>query len=153
MMLPAVNWSVLLYCDLTKQGELKMNYYNKEVELSVLVGKTIKEIKGLEKESDEVRVITDDDNEYLFYHQRDCCEHVALNDFEISSESLVGGLITLSEQLKNVEDPIIELSESYTWTFYKIETDKGGLWMRWLGESNGYYSEEVDFVWVNKPET
>lgn len=129
-----------------------MNYWGKEVELSALEGKTIKNITGLEKGSSEVRIFTECGQEYLFYHSQNCCESVDLNDFEGDAGDVVGGLVVSAEEVNgNQDERPDEYSESWTWTFYKIETNKGGLWMRWLGESNGYYSESVDFVWVNKP--
>lgn len=130
-----------------------MSYWNKEVELNVLVGKTIKNITGLEKESDEVRIFTECGQEYMFYHSQDCCESVELNDYDGEAEDLIGGLVTSAEIAGGDHDKEPEYADSFTWTFYKIETSKGGLWMRWLGESNGYYGEEVDFVRVNKPES
>jgi hypothetical protein len=127
-------------------------YYKAEVELNELVGKVIKSITGLEKYSDEVRIFTECGQEYMFYHEQDCCENVDLNDYEGEAVDLTGGLITSAEIAEGDHDKEPEYAESFTWSFYKIETSKGGLWMRWLGESNGYYGEEVNFVWVNKPD-
>lgn len=129
-------------------------YWGKEVEMNELVGKVIKEIKGLDVDSEEVRIFTDCGQEYMFCHSQDCCESVCLNDFEGDADDLIGALIVSAENNSSAgegEKPD-EYSESWTWTFYKIETNKGGIWMRWLGESNGYYSEDVDLVWVNKPD-
>lgn len=138
-----------------------MNYrYEDEIPVSALAGKQIIGITGLKKGSEEVRIFTECGNEYMFFHISDCCEEVSLCDFDGEPSDLVGAVILSAEVVsnsgddyENAEEKPNEWSESWTWTFYKIETNKGGLWMRWLGESNGYYSEEVDFVWVNKPET
>lgn len=131
-----------------------MDNWNKKVELSELNGKVISKIEGLEKWSDEVRIFTECGNEYLFYNDQDHAS-IRLEDFEISANSLNSALIISAQMVSNkgIDKKPSEYSESWIWTFYKIETNKGGLWMRWLGESNGYYSEHVSFDRVNNPES
>jgi hypothetical protein len=121
-----------------------------EVEISALVGKTIKQITGLEEGSEKVNIYTECGEHYIFHHKQDCCEQVTIIDFDADVEELVGGHIVSAEEVSNSHDEYdgsdkpYTCSESWTWTFYKIETNKGGIFMRWLGESNGYYSESVD---------
>jgi hypothetical protein len=105
-----------------------------------LVGQIIKEIRGLKQYSDEVFIETESGITFKFHHYQDCCEQVQLEDFEMDSD-LVGALVVSAEE---VIGEASESDEHGTWTFYKIETNRGGLFMRWLGESNGYYSESVD---------
>ncbi|WP_083700353.1 hypothetical protein [Shewanella sp. UCD-KL12] len=125
----------------------------KEVELCELVGKKIAVIKGLDKGSEEVRVFTECGYEYLFSNEPDGGK-VELEDFECDIEALVGAVIisaeiSTNEHSEGDDNPPHKYVECWTWSFYKIETTKGELWMRWLGESNGYYSEDVSLVLVN----
>lgn len=116
------------------------------IAFSTLVGKTISEINGLEAGSDEV-TLTTNDGVYRFYHLQDCCESVSVYDVVGNVADLIGSPVLMAEESANKdENPPKEYSESWTWTFYKLATAKGHVTIRWLGESNGYYSEEVDLV-------
>ena len=113
---------------------------------SELKGKTLKEIRGLEKYGDEVRFITEDNEVYLMYHDQYCCESVYIEDVCGDVNDLIGSEILMAEEVSDYDaGRLDEYDESYTWTFYKLATIKGYVTIRWYGTSNGYYSEEVDF--------
>ena len=125
-----------------------MSYYDQMVSFSELVGKTITEIKG-NVNSEQLYFICSDGTKYIMEHHQNCCESVSIDD-------IVGDLTDL------LDSPIIQASEdsncnngkpgadSFTWTFYNIATTKGHVTIKWYGESNGYYSEEVSFCKVKE---
>ncbi len=80
---------------------------------------------------------------FVFFHSQDCCESVDINDIVGDLEDLVGEPLLIAEQVSGATEPDVEHYESYTYTFYKFATRKGYVDVRWLGESNGYYSEGV----------
>lgn len=120
-----------------------------EADFSELVGKTLTGIQG-KVGDDELFFITDTNEVYGMYHRQDCCESVYLEDIAGDPNDLVGSPIvqayesTSSDNPEDVAPP--DYQDSFTWTFYNISTARGSVTLRWYGESNGYYSEEVDFV-------
>ena len=92
---------------------------------------------------------------FRLYHQHDCCESVNLHDVDGDLQDLVGHKVVLASMESNAgnehddatgeewRQKPSEYSESWTWTFVKIQSMGASLTMRWLGESNGYYGEEV----------
>lgn len=87
----------------------------------------------------------DDGSEYRMYHEQDCCEYVEIKEIHGDITDLIDSPIISAEE--SSQDGSEEDSyETSTWTFYKFRTNKGSVDITWFGESNGYYSERVDFV-------
>ena len=115
-------------------------------ELSEIIGKTMVAVEN--NDDKEIRFLTDVGEVYVLRHDQDCCESVTVEDITGSLDFLVGEPIVRAEESSNRDSYSQEreqLAESYTWTFYKFATIKGWVDIRWFGESNGYYSESVDF--------
>jgi hypothetical protein len=119
--------------------------------VSDLVGMTM---SAVEKKEDEAIVFTSvDGRRFRLYHSQDCCESVTIESVVGDLQDLVGSPILLAEEATSNDWPAgvpkSEYTDSYTWTFYKFATIKGYVDIRWFGESNGYYSESVDFEEVS----
>lgn len=110
-----------------------------------LLGKTIVEITGMIPGNDRVEFKCSDGSQYALMHHQDCCESVRIEDIEGDHADLLNTTITMASESSNKDNPP-QHTESHTWTFYKLATVNGFVDIRWLGESNGYYSESVDFI-------
>lgn len=116
-------------------------------EVKDLLGKTL--LKA-DVGKEEIIFLTSDGDRYKMYHGQDCCECVEVEDVIGDIQDLVGAPLLMAEEIRHENDnpegaPTKEYQESFTWTFYKFATINGYVTIRWYGESNGYYSESVDF--------
>lgn len=115
-----------------------------------LLGKTLVNIEN--RNNEEIVFTTTEGDVYKLFHNQDCCETVMVEDICGNLEDLVESPLTEAEEVTNVDEPFVKQEgrnyepDSYTWTFYKLRTEKGCVTIRWLGESNGYYSESVSFI-------
>jgi hypothetical protein len=142
-----------------------MSYWDDEdVAFSTLLGKTLTKAE-VSSNGEEIVFETTDGERFIQYHSQDCCESVRVEDVAGDLSDLIGSPILLAEETSSSgtadydwskDDspkvatgwpegiPVPEyLPDSFTWTFYKLATIKGSVTIRWLGKSNGYYSEEV----------
>lgn len=126
-----------------------MRLWDKQVAFETLLGKVITKITPT---NDTISFDTSDGSSYLMYHSQDCCENVYVESIVGDLDDLLDSEILLADQVVG-ETPTDwtadKYAESYTWTFYKLATRKGYVDIRWFGESNGYYSEGVDFAKVS----
>jgi len=124
-------------------------------ELKDLIGKKLKSVARIDYGFggyNEIIFTTINNKKYHLYHRNNCCENVYIEDICGALNDLVGSPITMAEEIDNKVSASATkkanggyMPESYTWTFYKFATIKGYVTMRWLGTSNGYYSESVYF--------
>lgn len=113
-----------------------------------LVGKVLVSVEN--RDSEELIFTLDNGEAYKLYHSQDCCEGVSIEDIIGDLNDLVGSPILMAEEVTHSDEnpegvPDKDCQDSFTWTFYKLATIKGYVTIRWYGESNGYYSESVDW--------
>lgn len=112
--------------------------------ISEMVGRTMAAVTGAV--SDETLTFeADNGDRFTFWYEQDCCASCRINDIVGDLSDLIGNPILMAEEVSSEDAPNPENAGSFTWTFYKFATTKGYVTVKWLGESNGYYSESVSF--------
>lgn len=106
----------------------------------------------IENRNEEQLIFTLENGEkYSLHHSQDCCESVTIEEIIGDLKDLIGSKIIQAEEVTHRDESPDEVKkleyqgDSFTWTFYKLATQKGFVTIRWLGTSNGYYSESVDW--------
>lgn len=97
------------------------------------------------EEANQILLTTESGRTFLIHHEQDCCESVIIEDTQGDWGKLVGKVVeqvTKEETYKG--DPPPEYPDSWTRTTLKFKVNDATVICRWIGESNGYYSETVD---------
>lgn len=119
-----------------------------DVNFECLKGKTLRSVI-YDDIADIMWLETVTGERYKMYHYQDCCETVYVESVVGDLADIIGDEILVAEEVVGESTFDADSFESTTWTFYKIDTAKGGVTIRWCGSSNGYYSESVDFEEVS----
>jgi len=125
------------------------------VQVDAIVGETFTDVvRGDEcaplleasgRRYDPQLILRNESRLYVFGHLQGCCETVYLEDVCGDLTDLVGSEILRAYEVSaHGETHGGDCDE--TWTFYHLITAKGYVTLRFLGESNGYYSTEVDLI-------
>ena len=100
-------------------------------------------VKSIDIDDSDQRVLItlEDGRSFVIEHHQDCCESVWIDSGEQDMLKLQNKKIVEA----NVEyDEHSTCSESGTVTLFKFRTDEDTVVLKWIGESNGYYSETAD---------
>ena len=115
---------------------------------SELIGLVVSEI-DVDDSGDSLRITTECGRSFMFYHDQDCCETVRIWDTKGNLKLLKG------KRLESVEHATLDdipsdvdykPLDSWTWTEITFRVTDATVISRWIGESNGYYSEGVSLT-------
>ena len=117
----------------------------------------IESVTGLNPGSSSIIFVCKDNTIIEMSHEQECCESVIVEGADsYDNKDDIYTDCEWCEMSKEVNHDAISDNlcfnafDSFTWTFYKVKTNRGYDTIRWYGESNGYYSEEVDFFYLGQ---
>ena len=118
-----------------------------DARLTDMIGVTM---RAVTRTREEMRFVAEDGRTWRLYNEQDCYGNVEIADVSGELDFLVGAPLLMADVSESTTRPAdVPQSEfeaeSQTWTFYKFGTLKGYVDVRWCGDSNGFYSESVDF--------
>ena len=116
----------------------------RHVEFSDLVGEVLDAV-DIDREENQILLTTRSGRKFLVYHEQDCCESVRMVGQNGSFDELIG------KPIVEARDFAVDTSEeatdsSQTTTTLVFRVDDQTVISRWIGDSNGYYSESVDIA-------
>ena len=115
----------------------------KHVEFSDLVGEVLDTV-DIDREENQILLTTRSGRKFVVYHEQDCCETVAISGQDGSFDKLIGKPIVEARDI--AVDTGDDEIESQTTTTLVFRVDDQTVISRWVGDSNGYYSESVDIA-------
>ena len=116
-----------------------------EVNNLPVLNKTMRKVwRGTYCRNDALYFEQEDGMYFVLTHIQDCSEDVKIESIDGDLDDLIGAPLLMAEEAVKVG--------SETWTFYKFATVKGYVTIRFLGWSNGYYSERVNRFYLSEDE-
>lgn len=98
----------------------------------------------VDPENDTILLTTRSGRKVLIHHRQDCCESVRIVDTIGEWRNIVGKVIVdaVHESKEVIGEHDCAYSRTDTDLIFRV--DDATVISRWVGESNGYYSEDVD---------
>jgi hypothetical protein len=116
----------------------------RHVEFSDLVGEVLEAV-DIDGGENQILLTTRSGRRFMVYHEQDCCESVRMVGQDGSFDKLIGKPIV--EARGSAVDTSEEATDSsQTTTTLVFRVDDQTVISRWIGDSNGYYSESVDIA-------
>jgi hypothetical protein len=118
----------------------------KAIEFSTLKGEVLTDV-DIDAKGESILLTTQSGKVFRIDHEQDCCEHVCICDTQGNFHDIIGKVIVEASHIeKDKGDPPPEYPDSWTRTDFVFKTDDATVISKWIGESNGYYSESVRMI-------
>lgn len=109
-----------------------------------IIGETLTYV-DIDDSNEQILLTTKSGKQIRIYHSQDCCESVHIEDTHGSWHDLLGKVIIDATHEEDRENDPPKNEESWTRTTLTFKVNDATVINKWIGTSNGYYSESVNF--------